>query len=110
MSWTYIGTEISDSAFHPFLVPKDILLAPVFVFFLKPMLSINVVSKIFSIYGLHSTTIWLSHAFISDYYFSRILFAVGHSILLIVIMLVVSLVLGILLDTAYDVMLRKKIK
>lgn len=92
----------------PFWFQMDILFALAFVFFLKPMLSINVVRRTFSIYGLHSTSIWFSHAFISDYYFSRILFSVGNSILLIVIMLGVSLILGILLDTAYDVVLLKR--
>lgn len=98
---TVLGLRLLVAHLTPFWFQMDIFFAPVFVFCLKPILSVSIVNRVLSLYGVHSTMIWLSHAFICDYYFSKELFSVRNPLLLVVEMLVLSLILGILLDTMY---------
>lgn len=103
-----LGLRLFIAHLTSFWFQMDMFFAPIFVFCLKPILSVKIINRVLSLYGKHSTMIWLSHAFICDYYFLNVLFSIKNPILLMMTMLVVSLILGISLDTMYTFMICKK--
>ena len=85
-----------------FWYQMDIFLVPMFVFLLKPIILLNrKISSLLSFLGKHSTSIWLTHGFICDYFSVRYLYSLKYSVLIMIAFLLVAIILGVIVDEIF---------
>lgn len=93
-----IRTTLADEASSSY--PDLIIIAP-FIFSVVSLLGMKK-HPVLTLFGNHSTALWLSHTFLIYYYFQPIVLIPKYSTLIFVWTLTLSLVGSIILDTSYE--------
>ena len=76
----------------------DFILAPIFIIFATSFIYRSKSKKVFSVLGIHSTNMWLTHTFFCYYYFQRLVFMPRLSILIVIWLAVLSLASSIFIN------------
>lgn len=92
-----IRTALASEASSSF--PDLIIIAP-FIFSVVSLLGTKK-NRVLTLFGNHSTALWLSHTFLIYYYFQPIILIPKYSVLIFIWALLLSLAVSTLLDISY---------
>jgi len=86
----------------------DFILAPILIFsFVKMVLRVKVLFRMFAFLGKHSNNIWLTHTFFAYHFMEKVVFYPRYSILIVIWLFVITIVSSYIVD--YATMILKKI-
>jgi hypothetical protein len=82
----------------------DFILVPIVIFsFVKLVLNITVLEKLFKLLGKHSTIVWLTHTFFIYYFFQELTFAPNYSTLIVIWVFFLTIPISIIITYLIEI-------
>jgi hypothetical protein len=97
----FILRELTRSAF------LDILIVPVFLFSSVALLKLLRWDRVIAVIGRNSLYMWLTHTFFCYYYWPKLVFIPGFSVLVFGWLVLLSFLASYLLSSLYNLMSRR---